>query len=112
MGIFIYQTHQAKRKQGGKLKYDEKRISTIKFDTKDCSTLLMRILTGTNALVENRNISQLLDYYQLNQYLCEYLKLLKKQIDTGQSVIFTEMIKYEMVFMLMKMDQSRKVKYA
>ena len=70
----------------------------------------MRILTGTNALVENRNISQLLDYYQLNHYLCEYLELLKKQIDTGQSVIFTEMIKYEMVFMLMKMFQSSKVK--
>ena len=81
--------------------------------TKDCATLTRRSLTGgTTESVENRDISQFLGYYQLNQYLCACLKLLKKQIDAGQSVISMEHIKSERVCTLTKMVQSRRVKYA
>ena len=66
----------------------------------------------TTELVENRERSQLPGYYQLNQYLCACLRLFKNQRDSGQSVISTEHIKYERVFMLMNMLHSRKVKYA
>ena len=94
------------------MKAGETRISTQNFDTKYCAALLKRILTGTTELFENSNRSQFLGYYQLNQYLCACLKLLKKQIDAVQSVMYTDMLKYERVCMLMKMVQSRKVKYA
>ena len=67
---------------------------------------------GTTELVENCNRSQFLGYSQLNQYLCACLKLLKKQIYAGQSVISMEHIKSVRVCMLMKMVQSRRVKYA
>ena len=40
------------------------------------------------------------------------MNFLKKQRDAVQSIISTDMIKYERVFMLMKMVQSRKLKYA
>ena len=60
---------------------------------------------GNNELVENRDISQLLGYFQLNQYLYECLKLLNKQRDAGRSVIYTEMIKSERVCILMNMVQ-------
>ena len=40
------------------------------------------------------------------------MKLFKKQRDAGQSVISMEQIKYEWVCVLMKMVQSRKVKYS
>ena len=92
------------------MKDSETRIYTINIDTKDCAALTRISLTGTNELVENRDRSKFLGYSQLNQYLCACLKLLKKQIDAGQSLIFTETIKHERVCMIMKMVQSRKVK--
>ena len=103
LGFLCYQEHWAKSKQGGRLKVGETRISTRNFYTKDCATLLRRILTGTTKLVENCDRSHFLGYSQLNQYLFTFLKLLKKQRDAGQSVISMEMIKYERVCMLMKM---------
>ena len=69
------------------------------------------IITGTNALVENCDRSQLFDYSQLNYYLCACFKLLKKQIDAGQSLISMEKIKSERVFMLMKMVKWSNLKY-
>ena len=69
-------------------------------------------ITGTTKLVENRDIYQFTGYSQLNQYLCAWLKLLKKQRYSGQSVISTEIIKYEMFCMLMNIVQTRKVKDA
>ena len=112
LGFVFYQSHWDKREQGEISKADETRIPTRNFDTKDCSALLMRSVTGTTELFEICNRSQFLDYYQINQYLCVCLKLLKKQRYAGQSVIYTEMIKPERVCMLMNMVQSRKVKYA
>ena len=67
---------------------------------------------GTTESVENCNKSQFIGYSKINQYLRECLKLLKKKIDSGQSVISTENIKYERVCMLMKMIQSGRVKCA
>ena len=93
--FLFYQAHWAKRKQGGRFKAGETIISTSNFDTKDCAALLRRSLTGTTESVENNNRSQFLGCYQLNQYLCTCLKLLKKQRDAGQSVISTDMIKSE-----------------
>ena len=90
----------------------ETRISTTKFDTKDCAVLIRRSLTGTTTFVENSNISQFLGYSQLNQYLCACLNILKKQRDAGQSVISVEIIQYENVCMILKVVQSRKLKYA
>ena len=111
-GFLFYQSNWSKRKQGGILKADETVTSTINFDTKYCAALLRRIIMGTTALVENCNRSQFLGYYQLNQYLCACLKLLKKQRYAVQSVIYTEMIKYESVCMPTKIVHSRKVKDA
>ena len=108
----FYQAHQAKRKQGGILKSGKTRTHTRKFYTKYCAALLRRILTGTTELVENNNISQYFGYSQLNQYLCACLKLLKKERYSGQSVISTEMIKFERVCMLMNMVQSRRIRYS
>ena len=65
------------------LKAGEIKISTNIFDTKSCAAMLGRILTGTTALVENRDRYQFLGYSQLNHYLYAYLKLLKNQRDTG-----------------------------
>ena len=67
---------------------------------------------GTTELVENHDRSQFIGHTRLNQYLCACLKLLKKQREAGQSVISTETVEYENIYMLMKMVQSRKVKYA
>ena len=111
-GFLFYQAHLNKRKHSRILKSGETRISTSNFDTKEYAVLLRRSLTVTTALVENHNRSQLLGYYQLNQYLCACLKLSKKQKDACQSVISTAMIKSGMVCMLMEMVHSRKVKYA
>ena len=102
-GVSFYQAHRAKNKAGRRLVSGETRISTSNFDTKDCAAMLGIIITGTNALVENCDRSQLFDYSQLNHYLCACFKLLKKQIDAGQSLISMEKIKSERVFMLMKM---------
>ena len=74
--------------------------------------MLRKILTDTTESVENRDRSQFPGYYQLNQYLYACLKLLKKKRDSGQCVIYTEMIKSETVCMLMNMVQSSKVKYS
>ena len=74
--------------------------------------MLRKILTDTTESVENRDRSQFPGYSQLNQYLYACLKLLKKKRDSGQCVIYTEMIKSETVCMLMKMVQSSKVKYS
>ena len=46
------------------------------------------------------------------KHLCACLKLLKKQRDSVQSVISKEMVKSEMVCMIMNMVQSMKVKDA
>ena len=100
-GVLFFQEHQAKRKQDGILKADKTRISTSNFDTKDCAVLLRIILTVNNSLVENCDRYQLLDYSELKQDLCALLKLLKNQIYAGQSVIYTEMIKYKRVCILM-----------
>ena len=111
-GGLFYQEHRAKGKQGRILKAVETRIFTSNFDTKYCATLLRRFLAGgTTESVENRDRSQFLGYPQLNQYLCACLKLLKNQIYAGQSVISMEHIKSVRVCMLMKMVQSRRVKY-
>ena len=67
---------------------------------------------GTTELVDNRDKSQFLGCYKINQYLCALLKLLKKQIYACQSLISVEMIKSERVCMLMKMVQPKKVKYS
>ena len=109
-GFLFYQAHLNKRKHSRILKSGETRISTSNFDTKEYAVLLRRSLTVTTALAENRDRSQFLGYYKLNQYLCACLKWLKKQRYACQSVISTSMIKSEMVCMLMKMVQSRKVK--
>ena len=93
-------------------KASETRIPTNVFDTEDCDAMLSRRLTGTTELVENGDRYQFIGYYQLNQYLCARLKFLKKQRYLGQSVISMEHIKSERVCMLMKMVQSRKVKYS
>ena len=53
---------------------------------------------GTTELVEDCNIYQLIGYFQLNHYLCALLKLLNKQRDGSQSVISTEQIESERVF--------------
>ena len=66
---------------------------------------------GAIKLVENIDRSQFIGYYQLKQYLCACLKRSKKQRDAGQSEIYMNQIESERVFMLMKMVQSRKVKY-
>ena len=94
------------------MKSGETRISTRNFDAKDYAVLLRRIVAGTTALVENCNISQVIGYFKLSQYLCPCLKILKKQRDTCQIVLSTEMIKYERFCMIMKMVQSSKVKDA
>ena len=113
MWVFLlYQAQQAKRKQEGIFKAGETRISTRNFDTKNCASMLKRSLTSTTELVENCDRYKFIVYSQLNQYICACLKLLRKQRDAGQSVISTEMIKSEIVCMLMKMVQSRKVKYS
>ena len=65
---------------------------------------------GTTELVENPDRSQFIGCYQLNQYLCTCLKLLKKQSYAGQSVISTDRIKSERFCILIKMVQSSKVK--
>ena len=111
-GFLFYQAHWNKRKQGGRLKAGKTRISTINIDTKFCAALLMRSLTGTTALVENCDRYKFLGYYQLNQYQCKFLKLLKKQRYAGQSVIYTDMIRYMRLCMLTKTVKSSKVKYA
>ena len=46
-GFLFYQAHWDKRKQGGRLKASETRISTSNFYTKDCVALLRRIFMGT-----------------------------------------------------------------
>ena len=112
MGIFILPSTLGKSKQGEIFKADEIRISTINFGTKDCVVLQSRSLKGTTELFENRNRSQFSGYSQLNQHLCEWLKLLKKQRYAGRSLISKERIKYERVYMVMKMVQSSKVTYA
>ena len=109
-GFLFYQAYRAKRKQGGRFKDGETRISTSNFDKKECAALLRRILTGTTELVESRNRSKFIGYSQLNQYLFSCLKLLMNQIDAVQDVISKGVIKSERVFMFMKMIQSRKVK--
>ena len=67
---------------------------------------------STTGLFENCNRYQFAGCSQLNQYLCKFLELLKKKIDAGKSVISTDQNKSERVCMLMKVFQSRKVKYA
>ena len=89
-GFLFYKSNWAKGKQGGRLKASEKIFSTRKFYTKDCAALIRRNMTVTTALVENWNRSQFLSYSQINQYLCTWLKMLKKKINAGQSVISTE----------------------
>ena len=111
-GVFLfYQAHQAKRKQGRRLRAGENKTTKRKFVTKYCSALQRRNLTGgTTELVENCDRSQFIGYSQLIQYLCACLKLLKKQRYVGQSVISFDKIKSERDCMIMKMVQSRKVK--
>ena len=110
-GYLFYQAHRAKRKQVRRLKAGKTIISTSNFDTKSCAALLSRCLTGrTTEFIEICNRYQVLGYYQLSQYLCACLKLLKKQIDADHSVISMDQIKSERVCMLMKMVQSTRLK--
>ena len=64
-GVLFCQGNQAKRKQGRIFKAGETRISASNFDTKDCAILISRIITGTTAIVENRDRYEFLGYSQL-----------------------------------------------